>query len=130
MMKAKWIVGLLLPAALVLAAPTKTSVATLVEKGKDHDGKEIVATGSVKDFKQKTSRIGNKYFTFKLVDGKAEANVYGRGTLEGGLQPNAKVEVAGKFRMLKKVGNFEVKNEIDVSGNEGEKPKVKVLSGK
>jgi len=115
--------------ALALAAE-KASVGGLLKDGKKFDQKEVAVTGFVKDFQQKTSKIGNKYFNFKLKEGKDAdefVSVYSRGTLEKGLKDDAKVEVTGFFRLETKVGSYTYKNEIDCSPKEGKKFGVKEL---
>lgn len=112
--------------ALALAAE-KASVADILKDPKKYDSKEVEVTGTVKDFKQRTSKIGNKYYTLKLKDADKELSVYGRGTLEPAPKEGGKVQVSGLFRAENKVGDNVFKNEIDCSAKEGKKFGVKEI---
>lgn len=103
-------------ASLALAAE-KVTIAELTKDPAKYDGKAVTLTGKVMKFKQKTSKAGNPYFTFKLV-GKTEddvVNIYGRGTYEKELANDVMVTVTGKFVKEKKVGEMTYKNEVDVT---------------
>lgn len=103
-------------ATLALAAE-KVTIAELTKDPAKFDGKAVTLTGKVMKFKQKTSKAGNPYFTFKLV-GKTEedvVNIYGRGTHEKELANDTMVTVTGKFVKEKKVGEVTFKNEVDVT---------------
>ena len=126
-----------LPFLLFVALPTWSNSLgdtltpdALLQSAAKMDGKTVTVRGEVTDFKQKTSRKGNHYFTFRLAtkDKDQPINVYGRGILEPAPKPKAKVEVLGKFAVEKKMPTFTVKNEIDVSGKtDDDKPGVKLL---
>jgi Cu/Zn superoxide dismutase len=127
----------LLVVALVqfaLAAANETVEAITKDPSK-FDKKEVKVVGKVEDFKQKTSRKGNHYFTFKVVsvEKKDEAlNVYSQGKMEPELKDGDKVEVWGVFRQEKKVQDFTVKNEIDATTLEEKGKKkfgVKLIRG-
>ena len=107
---------------LVLLAVTaigqdKMTVKELRANVKKFDTKEISVSGRVENFKQKTSRTGNDYFTFLLVDkiDRTKAiHVYGRGKALKPLLTKDLVLVTGIFRTEKKVGDMVFKNEIQV----------------
>ncbi len=114
----------LLAASLALAQKAEpetyvAKVADLLKDGAKYDKKVVVVTGKVDDFKAKTSKAGNDYFTFTLLDGKDEAHVYGFGKLSPEPKDGDKVKVTGKFRISKVLKGGEVKNEIDVSAPKG-----------
>ncbi len=115
--------------ATSLAAGVLTADGLLKDADK-HDGKVVTVKGSVLDFKQKTSKKGNPYFTFKLATKSKEnpLNVYGQGTLNLELKDKAKVEITGKFVKEKTVGNATYKNEVDVTAkSKDDKPGVKLI---
>lgn len=128
-MKRLAVFGFFVAAALALAAEVqKATVAELLAEGKKYDGKTISTSGVVAEFKQKTSRAGNKYFTFVLQQGeKSSVNVYSRGEAEAELKNGVKAGVIGVFRVEKKVQDFTVKNEIDASKVKDKENGVKVL---
>lgn len=114
-------------AALALVA-VKVPLGDLLKDPKNFDGKTITVAGSVSEFKQKTSRKGNKYFTFTMKgEGKQEVNVYSQGEASADVKDGAKVEVTGVFRQEKKVLDFTVKNEIDATKVDGKENGVKVV---
>jgi hypothetical protein len=115
---AKVVLGLAVMGAMVAIAAEWISVSDLLKETDKHDNKVVTVTGEVDEFRQRTARSGNEYYTFKLVTGDDEANVYGRGKLENPPKNGEKVEVIGLFRKEKKVQDFTVKNEIDVSKND------------
>lgn len=120
--------GLLL-AAFALAID-KISIPELLKEAKTYDGKTVETTGFVDQFKQKISRAGNKYFTFKLRAGEkdsASINVYSQGEAEETIKDGVKVKVIGVFREEKKVMDFTVKNEVDATKVKDKENGVKVL---
>ncbi|HRK23080.1 MAG TPA: hypothetical protein PLX06_14775, partial [Fimbriimonadaceae bacterium] len=63
-----------------------------------------------------TSRAGNKYFTFVLVQGdKAKVNVYSQGEAASDLKDGVNVKVIGIYKVEKKLGTMTFKNEIDAT---------------
>lgn len=107
-------------AATVLAAAAfaadKVAIADLLAKVDDYDKKPVVLVGTVENFKAKTSKAGNPYFTFKLLDDKKnKLSIYSRGKLEKDLAEGQKVEVTGTFKKESKVGANTFKNEVDIS---------------
>lgn len=116
---------LLLLSAFVLAAE-KASVGSLLKDAAKFDNKAVVVTGKVDKFKARTSRSGNKYFTFELVDGKEHVAVYGKGELKPEPKDGDKVEVTGMYAKERKVGSSTFKNEIDVTQPKKSKDKFGV----
>lgn len=104
--------------ALVLLAPAKplsVKVGEVLKSPAKYDGKAISVKGVVADFKAKTSKAGNDYYVFDLVDGKESLAVYGQGKLEKAPKDGDKVTVTGKYARERKVGGRTFKNEIDTS---------------
>lgn len=128
-MKRLAVFGFVVAAALAFAAAVeKATVSELLSDGKKYDGKTVSTSGVVAEFKQKTSKAGNKYFTFALKQGeKSSVNVYSRGEADADLKDGVKVGVIGVFRVEKKVQDFTVKNEIDASKVKDKENGVKVL---
>lgn len=128
-MKKAFLFASLALTALALAVD-KVPLADLLKNAKAHDGKTISTTGIVSAFKQKTSRIGNKYFTFKLAEtdkSKESINVYSQGEAADGLKDGVKVVVVGVFREEKRLQDFSVKNELDATKVKDKENGVKIL---
>ncbi len=104
-----------------LSAQQQVTVQALLSEGKKYDGKQVVVVGVVRDLKEKVSRRGNHYYTFKLGEGEQTVSVfsYGRPTMKDG----DRVRVTGKFAVEKRVGYATYRNEIDVT-----KGKVEVVT--
>ncbi len=117
---------LILGSAIVLAAD-KTKVADLLDNPTKFDGKSVSVSGTVKKFKAKESKAGNKYFTFDVIEEDDAVHIYGQGELDPAPKNGDKVELTGKFSKLKKVGDLEFKNEIDITPKKGEKYALKIL---
>ncbi len=118
--------ALILGSALVLAAD-KTKVADLLDNPTKFDGKTVTVSGTVKKFKAKESKAGNKYFTFDVEQDDETVHIYGQGELDPAPKNGDKVELTGKFTKLKKVRDLEFKNEIDITPKKGEKYALKIL---
>jgi cytochrome c-type biogenesis protein CcmE len=108
-------------AAFVVALAGDLTPEALLKAADKHDGKEVQLVGNIDKLERKTSRAGNKYFVFQLKGDKEFVNVYGRGELAEEWKNGAKAVVSGIFRKEKKLPNFTVKNEVDVSAKEGKK---------
>lgn len=103
--------------ASVAFAADKMTVKELVADAKKFDGKPVTVSGLVDKFKQKTSKKGNDYFTFKLVDKgdkKKIVNLYGQGKPKVEVKDGQLLSVTGTYRLEKTVGNSTFKNEIQV----------------
>ena len=111
--------------------PQKATIADLLKEGSKWDKKEVAVIGYVAEFKQKTSRNGNDYYTFKLVEkleGKPEfISVYGQGKLSPAPIDKAHAVVSGVFAKEKSVGDQTFRNEVDVTPRGDKKFGVKVL---
>jgi hypothetical protein len=125
-MKTLRLLPILLLVALAFAAE-KLTVSDLLKDVDKHDNKAITLTGAVRDFEQKTSARGNDYFVFWLTEGDKRVNVFGHGKLEPAPKRGDRVEVTGRFRKEKRVGDRTIKNEIEVSSSLDRKFGVKLL---
>lgn len=113
-------------ASIAYALGGDTIESVLADPAK-YDKKELKVVGKVIEFKQKTSRKGNQYFTIKLgglIKKDDVINVYSQGKLEPEPKVGDKLQAWGIFRQEKKVLDFTVKNEIDATQAE-EKGKKK-----
>ena len=117
----KPILSFSLIAAFALGLAADLTPEAVLKDAAKHDGKEVTIAGKIEKLERKTSRAGNKYFVFQLKGEKEIVNVYGRGELAEEWKNGAKAVVNGIFRKEKKLSNFTVKNEVDVSAKEGKK---------
>jgi hypothetical protein len=99
--------------------PIKTTVAAILEDPDRFHKKLVQVEGKVSDYKEKISRAGNAYTTFKLVQQDQKITVFSYGHLN--LENNNEVVVVGRFYKEKRVGRATFKNEIDASAREGGK---------
>lgn len=95
-------------------AGTKLTVDQLLAKVDANDKKVVTVTGKVSDFKARTSKIGNKYCTFKLKSEKGFINVFGPFEFKTAPADGAKVEITGEFLKEKKLRDFSVKNQVEL----------------
>lgn len=116
------------------SAPIKATVEQVLAKRAEHDNKVVEVTGHVVGFRQRTSQIGNSYYTFRLqtkseaaTENRAILNIFSRGKAPEGLANGKKVTVTGTYRQEKKMRDFTVKDEVDVSPVEGKPFGVKIL---
>ncbi|MBC8064134.1 MAG: hypothetical protein H7Y17_04845 [Chlorobia bacterium] len=101
----------------IALAADKLTVKQLQKEATKFDAKEVTLVGKVDKFQQKTSKAGNDYFVFKLVDKddkKSTVNIYGQGKLEKPPKDGDSVELKGTYRVEKKIGNSTYKNELQV----------------
>jgi len=113
--------ALLLVLLIAASAQEQVTVQALLTDGKKYDGKQVVLVGVVRDLKEKVSKKGNPYYTFKIGEGERTISIfgYGRATVKEG----DKVRVTGKFAVEKRAAYTTYRNEIDVT-----KGKVEVLA--
>lgn len=102
-------------------AQEQVTVQALLTDGQKYDGKQVVLVGTVRNLKEKVSKKGNPYYTFKIGEGKQTISVFGYGKATA--KEGDRVRVTGKFAVEKRVGYAIYRNEIDVS-----KGKVEVLT--
>ena len=94
-------------------AQEQVTVQALLNDGKKYDGKQVVLVGVVRDLKEKVSRKGNAYYTFKIGEGKQNISVFSYGTAS--VKEGDRVRVTGKFAVEKRVAYAVYRNEIDVT---------------
>ncbi|MFQ3587845.1 MAG: hypothetical protein SNJ74_00110 [Fimbriimonadaceae bacterium] len=116
------------------STPIKTTVEQVLAKRAEHDNKVVEVAGHVVGFRQRTSRIGNAYFTFRLqtkpetaTENRVFLNIYSQGTAPEGLANGKRVVVTGTYRQEKKMRDFTVKDEVDASAVEGKPFGVKIV---
>lgn len=102
-------------------AQEQVNVQALLTEGKKYDGKQVVLVGTVRNLKERVSKKGNPYYTFKIGEGKQTVSVFSYG--KAPVKEGDRVRVTGKFAVEKRVGYAVFRNEIDVS-----KGKVEVLT--
>jgi len=99
--------------------PIRTTIAA-IQKDPDRYHKKLVQLeGTVSDYKEKTSRAGNAYTTFKLEQNDQKITVFCYGHLK--LKNDDEVVVVGRYYKEKRVGRSTFRNEIDASPREGGK---------
>jgi DNA polymerase III alpha subunit len=95
------------------AAQETTVEKTLANKD-SFDGKEVSVSGTVSKLKLKTSKGGNEYTTFSLINGSGVSlNVFVWGHSK--IKEGQKVKVIGTYRKDKKVGRYTFYNEIEAT---------------
>ncbi len=106
---------------MVVQSQEQVTVQALLNNGKQYDGKQVALVGVVRELKEKVSKKGNPYFTFKIGEGKQSISIFGYG--KANVKEGDRVRVIGKFAVEKRVAYATYYNEIDVS-----KGKVEVLT--
>lgn len=123
--------GFLATASLMAVAQVVVLTATVEQVLADPQRYEradwVTVRGTVADFEQHTSRRGNTYFTFKLRDGRNFLNVFSQGNADPRIRNQAIVEVTGKFRKTKTVGDFTVENELDATPVRDGRAAIRIL---
>ncbi|MGC8784721.1 MAG: hypothetical protein ACP5RN_10115 [Armatimonadota bacterium] len=123
MQTARRVISIALLCALFMTAGAQeqVTVQALLNEGKKYDGKQVVLVGIVRDLKEKLSKKGNPYYTFKIGEGKQTVNIFSYG--KAAVKEGDKVRVTGKFTVEKRVAYATYRNEIDVT-----RGKVEVLA--
>jgi hypothetical protein len=105
-------------ACALLTAPVLAadSIDAIVANPSAFDGKHVSVHGKVGDAKQKTSRKGNDYTTFDVCETKC-VHVYAHGRV--GVTDGATVTVGGTFVADKKMGSFDITNQIEADDGSG-----------
>ncbi|GBC91799.1 hypothetical protein HRbin15_00258 [bacterium HR15] len=99
--------------------PIRTTIAAILQDPDRFHKKLVQLEGKVSDYKEKTSRAGNAYTTFKLVQEEQKITVFSYGHLK--LKDGEEVVVIGRYYKERRVGRATFKNEIDASPREGGK---------
>lgn len=93
-------------------AAIETTVEKILADKDSYHGKEVTVSGTVSKLQFKTSKKGNEYTTFTLVgDSKdfIKVFIFGHSKIKEG----QKVQVAGIYRKVKRVGRYSFYNEIE-----------------
>ena len=115
----KFLIAIILVLAIVLCgnfsdAAQETTVEKILANKDSFDGKEVSVYGTVSKLKLKTSKGGNEYTTFSLINGSGVSlNVFVWGHSK--IKEGQKVKVIGTYRKVKKVGRYTFYNEIEAT---------------
>ena len=92
-----------------LAAGLDTTATALVGDPERFDQQKVSLSGPVSRLDPRTSRAGNKYYTFRI----AEVTVYSPGAPPAGCRDGATAAVEGVFKKAKQVGHHTFRNQVD-----------------
>ncbi len=100
---------------IVDAQVIKTSVAEIVSNPDQYDGKMVHVEGRIQSLKFNTSKKGNPYTTFMIIDSSNNAlNVFASGTLS--IYRGDSVTVTGRYQKVKHVPQkYTFYNEIETT---------------
>lgn len=87
------------------------TITSLMEAKDKYHGQAITLAGTILQYQEKVSRIGNRYTTFVLVKNPHAVTVHYRGHL--GLRNQMDVKVEGTFFAVKYLADDVFYNEID-----------------
>jgi hypothetical protein len=106
---------------IVDAQAIKTSVSDILSNPDKYDGKMVQVEGRIQSLKFSTSKKGNAYTTFMMVDPSNNSlNVFTFGTLS--INRGDPVRVTGRYQKVKHVPpKYTFYNEIDASRGSVEK---------
>ncbi|MDR7414960.1 MAG: hypothetical protein QN193_02410 [Armatimonadota bacterium] len=114
-MRAPWFIPTIpvLIAVLVVSSAfgQLVSIATLLGNPDRYDGQVVTVVGMISGYRERVSRAGNPYTTFRLEEGGSSVAVFawGRQRLQDGLR----VRVTGVFQKVRRVGRYTFYNEIE-----------------
>ncbi len=91
-------------------AQGSVSVEDIVRDPDRYDGRMVVVVGNINSYRERVSRRGNPYTTFRLEDGGFSVAVFVWG--HQGLSNGKRVRVTGMFQKVKRVGQYTFYNEI------------------
>lgn len=103
---AAWFAVCALP---VLAAP-QVGIRAVVQDPDRYDGKVVSVVGTITAYRERVSRAGNPYTTFRLTDGEASLSVFV--WERQGLRDGQRIRVTGTFAKAKRVATYTFGNEI------------------
>ncbi len=93
----------------VLSAP-QVSISAVIQDPDRYDGKVVSVVGTITAYRERVSRAGNPYTTFRLTDGEAALSVFI--WERQGLRDGQRVRVTGTFAKAKRVATYTFGNEI------------------
>jgi hypothetical protein len=103
-------------AVFVFALPGLAQVSTTVQALQKHpdqyDGKVVIVTGNILNYRERVSGRGNPYTTFTLTD---QGSVAIFAWQNQGLHAGMRVRVTGTFSKVRHVGQYVFYNEIEAS---------------
>jgi hypothetical protein len=93
-------------------AATETTIEKILTNKDSFDGKEVSVSGIVAKIKFRTSKGGNEYTTFSLIESSGESiRVFTWGHPK--IKEGQKVKVTGTYRKVKKIRRYTFYNEIE-----------------
>jgi len=93
-------------------AATETTIEKILTNKDSFDGKEVSVSGIVSKIKFRTSKGGNEYTTFSLIESSGESiRVFTWGHPK--IKEGQKVKVTGTYRKVKKMRRYTFYNEIE-----------------
>ena len=108
---------ILFASTVVLASSQKLIVKQILKNPEKYDRKVVKVEGTVIRLKFKTSKKGNRYVTFSLMDedgNTLKVFMWGYKKIKKeGIKNGDKAEVTGIFYKVKRVGKYRFYNEID-----------------
>lgn len=113
--------GALVVLLSLVALAQAVSVATLLADPDRYDGQVVTVSGVVSGYRERVSRAGNAYTTFRLEEGSSSVAVFAWG--HRGLRDGQRVRVTGVFQRIRRVGRYTFYNEIEAR-------RVEVLSSR
>jgi hypothetical protein len=87
------------------------SITTLLANPDRYDGQVVTVSGAVSAYRERVSRAGNPYTTFRLEEGRSSVAVFAWG--HQGLRDGLRVRVTGVFQKVRRVGRYVFYNEIE-----------------
>jgi hypothetical protein len=106
-----WVVVLLGLAGPALA---RDRIGDILARPDAFDGREVVLEGKVSALDPRTSRRGNDYCIFRLLDEKgASIKVFSWG--KPAIAPGDRVAVRGRFQRERRVSRYTFTNEVEAS---------------
>ncbi len=83
----------------------------LLQNSEQYDGQAVSVVGTIQNYRERVSRAGNAYTTFRLEAEGVSVNVFIWG--HQGLSNGQKVRVQGIYQRVKRVGRYTFYNEIE-----------------
>lgn len=104
----------LLAVELAVPALARDRIGDILARPDAFDGREVVLEGKVSALDPRTSRRGNDYCTFRLLDEKgASIKVFSWG--KPAIAPGDRVDVRGRFQRERRVGRYTFTDEVEAS---------------
>jgi DNA polymerase III alpha subunit len=106
-------IGVLLCLLALGRSGWSATVAEIAKHPESFDQKTVTVVGTANQVDRRTSRRGNAYTTFRLIDRAESVKVFTFGTPD--IKDGERVEVRGRFQRVKQVGSYTFHDEIDAT---------------